>query len=361
MINEYGLDFELEQHNAALESLMAELDAAEESMSSNSVVDRMLEVVEKNVDAQCTSLEACESMLSGIANEERKFNESITTLRDAACQLKFDGDKDAFRYATESALASLKATCEAANLKAFEAGTGVEDGDLQMLHDYLVGVRGIIDAKVDSFTGATESYCDFMEDLDMYNMELDTIEPATEAAAVGVSIAYIASLVALIAVADKAGNPEAAKYLKVVQKDYAPALKTLRKELKGAKKKNSYDEGITICKKIIDINNKLIKVAKSTAQIVKSSVVKKYSNGAESRKQQEVYSLKASSIIEAAEQENARMQAQIKLFERDKNNKKGALESSEAFMAGYAAAVEAMMTDDDDHTSGSSFLSMIND
>lgn len=142
---------ELDEQNAALEAMLAELDSFE-----NSSEDSLLDKVQAQVDAKCTTMEACESMLDKLNNEIREYNEALRTMKAAAESFGIDNDKVALKAAIAPASDMIRQKYSMITMEAASTEGVVSDNEVMSVRDFLMGSRAILDAKMASF--ATESY-----------------------------------------------------------------------------------------------------------------------------------------------------------------------------------------------------------
>lgn len=163
---------ELDEQNIALESMIAEMDVAQEGLFKPRTLDQMLNKVQKQVDKKCKSVDACDDLLAKLKKEEAKFNASLKTMKNAALQFKADGDKKALKAAIGPASKDLKKTCDLINFSdVVDNKQDVTDADIKKLHDFLVGTRKIINDKKKALKsgGAMEGMFDMdYTDMDMY-------------------------------------------------------------------------------------------------------------------------------------------------------------------------------------------------
>lgn len=163
---------ELDEQNLALESMIAEMDIAQEGLFKPKSLDQMLSKVQKQVNKKCKSVDACDDLLAKLKGEEAKFNSSLKTMKNAALQFKADGDKKALKAAIGPASKELKKTCNIINLNdVVDDKQDVTDADIKKLHDFLVGTRKIINEKKKALksSGAMEGMTDMdYTDFDLY-------------------------------------------------------------------------------------------------------------------------------------------------------------------------------------------------
>lgn len=163
---------ELDEQNLALESMIAEMDIAQEGLFKPKSLDQMLSKVQKQVNKKCKSVDACDDLLAKLKGEEAKFNSSLKTMKNAALQFKADGDKKALKAAIGPASKELKKTCNIINLNdVVDDNQDVTDADIKKLHDFLVGTRKIINEKKKALksSGAMEGMTDMdYTDFDLY-------------------------------------------------------------------------------------------------------------------------------------------------------------------------------------------------
>lgn len=163
---------ELDEQNIALESMIAEMDVAQEGLFKPRTLDQMLNKVQKQVDKKCKSVDACDDLLAKLKKEETKFNASLKTMKNAALQFKADGDNKALKAAIGPASKDLKKTCDLINFSdVVDNKQDVTDADIKKLHDFLVGTRKIINEKKKALksSGAMEGMTDMdYTDFDLY-------------------------------------------------------------------------------------------------------------------------------------------------------------------------------------------------
>lgn len=159
---------ELDEQNAALESLLADLDnGIDEGYLSPAT--EMLEKVSCRLES-CDTAEECYNLLTNLNVEIGKFNDSIEAMKIAAEQFQVDNDKEALTAGIAPAVESLTNTY---NIIAMENVTTVGDAEIQTLRDFLTGSNELIQNKYEELKGGTmsmygiESYLDFDDELDL--------------------------------------------------------------------------------------------------------------------------------------------------------------------------------------------------
>lgn len=250
------LEAELDKTNAALESMIAEMemDPAYETFSNDSFdyddiateglfskpksLDKLLSAVQKSVDKKCKTVEDCQDMLAKITAEESKFNTAIQGLQDAARQYGEDHDKKALRNATGPILSELKKTCDILKMKdiAKDAKKELTDEELQKLRDFIIGAREIVQNKLDSLSGGgdetMESFMDYMEmDYDDYAEENYTMTDFVDFALEGVI------------------DPDTKRNLQMRFSEVSRELKQTMRSAAAAKKAGNFDEAISLYSK----------------------------------------------------------------------------------------------------------------
>lgn len=159
---------ELDEQNAALESLLADLDdGIDEGYFSPAT--EMLSKVSDRLE-ECYSAQECYDLLTNLNVEIGKFNDSIEAMKIAAEQFQVDDDKETLSAGIAPAVESLTNTY---NIISMENVTTVGDAEIQTLRDFLTGSNDLIQNKIDELEGGftnmygMESYLDFEDDLDL--------------------------------------------------------------------------------------------------------------------------------------------------------------------------------------------------
>lgn len=159
---------ELEEQNAALESLLSNLDdtiADESLLSSDTTIDDMLSAVKDRVD-KCESADDCQKLLDKLNAEIKSFNDAMEKLIDASKKFKDDGDKQALKDTIKPVITDLKKKCNIIEMKDIDEDTdSIDDEEVKKLKDFLEGSRDIINDKMDLFDvddskGCCESFLD---------------------------------------------------------------------------------------------------------------------------------------------------------------------------------------------------------
>lgn len=215
-----------------------------------------------------------------------------------------------------------------------------------------------LDMAIEGLTSNIEDDEDPLEGLDdaLESFEQDdcdfSLEPATEAAeeaiAAGVMVAAYAALIAIYAkVCSGSSAGKEAKYIKMLNKELKPKLKEAKHTIKVGKSKHDYDMAISGCNQVIAIDEKIKKSVEELGREIKVSETKN-SDGSSSEKIKKAFGVKAAATINKADDEIDAMKAQIKIFEMKKKQKSGVDDAvTEAYIAGYTRALEAMEDDDD--------------
>ena len=153
---------ELDEQNAALEAMLAELDESY-SNSNNSLLDK----VQATVDAKCTTVEACESMLAKLGNEISEFNNALSTMKSAVESYYTDGDKDALGDAIRPASDMIRSKYALIATEAVSSNGIVSDDEIKSVHDFLDGSKRIIRDKINYLRAtANESFTEFDDYVD---------------------------------------------------------------------------------------------------------------------------------------------------------------------------------------------------
>lgn len=186
---------EIDEQNAALESMLAEMnnvdgtdstntDAdAEESIAEEGLLskpkstDDMIAKVQKSVNKKCKTVEDCDDFLAKLKNEEQKFNSSLKAMKAAAIQFQKDGDKKALKAAIKPAKAELAKTCSIISLKDVGSADSITDEEIKKLKGFLTGARKVIAEKKKELKNAAKASSATESDTTSY---LD-YEPAMEA------------------------------------------------------------------------------------------------------------------------------------------------------------------------------------
>ena len=386
---------ELDQENAALESLISDLDVAEEGLFSKpKSADQLLAKVQKTVDKKCKTVEDAQAMLDKLNGEKKKYNDALKKMKDAAVQFK-DGkiDKKGLQAIIKPAAKELKKTCEIINITEINTNKtdDITDEEVQKLRDFLTGAEQILADKIASFGGSSEGdtsgsgncegedcgaeesckkkacaeesckkkACEGYDGAFEALLNIDEgevvsdeqLDVATEAAAEGVAIgAAIASYAAIIALALRGpkGDRAANKYIKKLQKYLKPELKSAKYELKKAKASKDWSGCIAALKKTIKLNETIISEAKSLGTEYETKI-RKNSDGSSSEDVKRQFSLKVQAAIDKAKQEILNAKALIKQYELKAKGSPSAMEA--AYIEGFNAAMEALSDDDDDVSS----------
>lgn len=151
---------ELDAQNAALEAMLADLD------DDNSIIDSALEKVQNTVNKKCDTIEACESYLNGLNTEIRKFNDAVSTMRDAGEMYQIDGDRNALKSAIAPASESLLNTYGMIANESVDTNHLITDKEISTMRDFLIGAKDIVNTRMDEL-GACESFYDSIYDNDV--------------------------------------------------------------------------------------------------------------------------------------------------------------------------------------------------
>lgn len=394
MFNFEDLEREISEQNAALESLLAELEneeIANESLFKNSVtVDDLLEKVKAAVE-KCESCEDCEKLLDKLKDEEDKFNKCFEDMKEAAKKFK-DGkiDKEELNKVIVAANEEIKKCCDLLALRDVDENADeLKDADIKLLRDFLVKSREVIEEKCESF-GDSDSDSDDEEEIDEDKAETEeksekeekedsedkeeeaaeestteveveenaveeTVEEvATESAEVAGQVGIMVMYAALLALAAKC-SPEGKerKYLTKLNKELKPALKAAKKELRKAKLRGDYNAAISACKEAIKIHEVMLKEAESLAREVHVATTKD-SDGKTHETIQKRFGMSATEFKSKSLNEIEKYKADIKLFELKKRKKDGysasdlAEKAHESYMEGYMKALEDFGAFDDE-------------
>ena len=388
MFNFEDLEREISEQNAALESLLAELEneeIANESLFKNSVtVDDLLEKVKAAVE-KCESCEDCEKLLDKLKDEEDKFNKCFKDMKDAAEKFK-DGkiDKEELNKVIVAANEEIKKCCDLLALRDVDENADeLKDSDIKLLRDFLVKSREVIEEKCESFGDSDDEGEEEEDEIDSEkeseekeekedteektaeestteveveeNAVEETVEEvATESAEAAGQIGIMVMYAALLALAAKC-SPEGKerKYLTKLNKELKPALKATKKELRKAKLRGDYNAAISACKEAIKIHEVMLKEAESLAREVHVATTKD-SDGKTHETIQKRFGMSATEFKSKSLNEIEKYKADIKLFELKKRKKDGysasdlAEKAHESYMEGYMKALEDFGAFDDD-------------
>lgn len=183
MFNMDEFNRELDEQNAALESLLSDMDdlIAEESLlASGSTADDMLAAVRERVE-KCESADDCQELMDKLNKEIDSFNDALDKLKEASKKFQDDGDKKALKDAIKPVITDLKKKCNVIEMKDIDEDTdSIEDDEIKKLRDFLTGSRDIIQEKSASFEneepaeegkcgkkGCCESFLDSIEDSEL--------------------------------------------------------------------------------------------------------------------------------------------------------------------------------------------------
>lgn len=388
MFNFEDLEREISEQNAALESLLAELEneeIANESLFKNSVtVDDLLEKVKAAVE-KCESCEDCEKLLDKLKDEEDKFNKCFEDMKEAAKKFK-DGkiDKEELNKVIVAANEEIKKCCDLLALRDVDENADeLKDADIKLLRDFLVKSREVIEEKCESFGDSDDEDKEEEEEIDSEeeseekeekedkeektaeestteveveeNAVEETVEEvATESAEVAGQVGIMVMYAALLALAAKC-SPEGKerKYLTKLNKELKPALKAAKKDLRKAKLRGDYDAAISACKEAIKIHEVMLKEAESLAREVHVATTKD-SDGKTHETIQKRFGMSATEFKSKSLNEIEKYKADIKLFELKKRKKDGysasdlAEKAHESYMEGYMKALEDFGAFDDE-------------
>lgn len=191
--NESFVDFELV--DTVCESIrMGEYDdmndeefdeALEGLFSKPKPLDKLLNKIKKSTN-KMKSVEECDSFLSRLSNEENKFNNALSEIKNAAQQYQTDNDKKSFNAKVKPILKDLNKTCTILKIKDISGNPkDISDSEMQKYHDLLTSTREIIEQRKqelstkagESFMNNFDSFLDF--DIDHYDMD-DEVEPVEE-------------------------------------------------------------------------------------------------------------------------------------------------------------------------------------
>lgn len=365
---------ELDEENAALESLMNDLDnldVAEEGLFSKpKSVDQLLAKVQKTVDKKCKTAEAAQAMLDKLNGEKKKYNDAWKKMRDAAAQFK-DGkiDKKGLQAIIKPAAKDLKKTCDIINITEINTNKtdDITDEEVQKLRDFLTGAEQILADKIASFGGSSEGdtsgsgNCDgegcgaeesckkkACEGYDESAMEgfgdLSDDDQAKIAGSIGAAVVSFGVAIAMMA---KSGAFKEAKYLKTYRKTLKPGMKKAKEEFKAAKKAKDWNGCIAALKKTIELNKQLRKEADSMAKDVEvtnfTTDYKGNTKGATTSKERRG-TYKVNQILDKTTSEIKKAEALIKQYQLKAKGVSSATEA--AFIEGYQACLAALEQED---------------
>ena len=370
---------ELDQENAALESLISDLDVAEEGLFSKpKSADQLLAKVQKTVDKKCKTVEDAQAMLDKLNGEKKKYNDALKKMKDAAVQFK-DGkiDKKGLQAIIKPAAKELKKTCEIINITEINTNKtdDITDEEVQKLRDFLTGAEQILADKIASFGGSSEGdtsgsgNCEgedcgaeesckkkacaeesckkkACEGYDESAMEAFSDDDKVNiAASIG---AAVVSFGVAIAMAAKSGAFKEAKYLKTYRKTLKPGMKKAKEDFKAAKKAKDWNGCIAALKKTIELNKQLKKEADAMAKDVEvteyqsNAYTGNVSSATTTTKRRGSY--KVNQILDKTETEIKKAEALIKQYQLKVKGVSSATEA--AFIEGYQACLAALEQED---------------
>lgn len=346
---------DLDDQNSALEAMLSGLEdvdtdsefynAMEGFFKKPKTVEKMLASLTKTINKKCKTPEDCDTMLENIASEEAAFNGALTAMKEAAQAFK-DGTitKKEMKDKIKPEAKKLKKTCNILKLSDINDKTdNVTDEELQNLKDFLVGAKDAINAKKDELSDtATES---------LLPDTADNVTPATEgvvemAAFIG---GYVIAMTATIVIG--ANLNKNAKVCRVAIKDVKnkikPQMKQLKDSLKIAKKSKNWAQCISILKEMQKCNNQMKKIVDKLVKEKETGEVTTDKNGENARiKKIKTFNAAVASAAATWENENDYIENQIVLYtEKMKASSGPATEA--AYMAGFNAAIEALMAEEE--------------
>ena len=269
MFNFEDLEREISEQNAALESLLAELEneeIANESLFKNSVtVDDLLEKVKAAVE-KCESCEDCEKLLDKLKDEEDKFNKCFKDMKDAAEKFK-DGkiDKEELNKVIVAANEEIKKCCDLLALRDVDENADeLKDADIKLLRDFLVKSREVIEEKCESF-GDSDDEDEDEEEKEEKDEKSDVEEDDEEMDAKENMIDFDLD----DDIATEGNNLDA----RAAEKEYGTKAKILAKEAKKLYKEGNYSGAKAKYEEAAGLLDNLVKEVDSLEPSVASGVL----------------------------------------------------------------------------------------
>ena len=348
-------------------------DSATESWMDEYIDDDMYSYDSANESVEMAEI-AMEGALETLRNAVIRFCEKFENkcLAEAMADGKNGNEKKKKAWETwANRFKAIADKCKNANT---EAEVKAREKEAKKIQEQLEAAS-ISKAATESFTFENDPYLRMLEaaseayDLAKIDYDLavesyinsddsDVFEPATEsvvdAIAIGSAVVSYGALIALCAKACFSGSAASeSKYIKMLNKEVKPKLKEAKKKIKAGKKAHNYDMAIAGCKEVIAINEKIKKSVEDLGREIKVSI-RKNSDGTSSEEIKKAFGLRASETLDKANDEIDKMKADIKIFEMEKKKGNASDDAvTEAFIAGYTRALEAL--DDEDDALESSF------
>lgn len=338
----------LDRQNAALESVLADMDA-EEAMeglfSKPKSVPKLLASLNKLINKRCKSAADCDDLLAKLSAEEKQFNGALSAMKKAAEELQAGSiDKKEMKQRINAEVKKLKTTCDILNLKDINSKTdSITDEELQNLRDFLVGAKDAINKKKQEFGEvAKEGYnMSYFDEFGLYDDEIAT-ESVSPTAAIVVG-EYALGIILLAIRLRHSGIITDAKAIRHIKQRLKPGLKETRQRLKQCKKSEDYAGCIKALKDMGKINDQLYKFVKKLTPLKDSASVTEYSDGKTRETKSKKFNIILAHAADKYKKEKDWIQKQILLYTEKQKTK--ATESA-AFIAGFDAAMEALADDD---------------
>lgn len=176
--NEYDeIDISYESYNNSSTFVVTDNESGceivvEGLFSKPKTAEALLEKMQKKVN-KLKTIGACDDMLRQLDTESKKFNNAISSLKNAAAEYQETNDKKALRSTAGPILKELNKTCKLLKLKNIASDSkNITQEEIAKLHDFISGSKQLINARKKTLKeGATESMNTFDEFETGYAME----------------------------------------------------------------------------------------------------------------------------------------------------------------------------------------------
>ena len=167
MFDMENFELELDAQNAALESLISELEDDDNlAMESSIALTSKLEKVQQRVD-RCTTAQECYQLKDQISNEISKYNSALESMKEAAESFKLHNDKVVLKADLERSSDAIKNSYTAITLLPASEGYLATDDEIKTVQAFLTKSNDIISAACESFDTLDDPYTDFIAGSDL--------------------------------------------------------------------------------------------------------------------------------------------------------------------------------------------------
>lgn len=331
----------LDRQNAALESVLADMDA-EEAMeglfSKPKSVPKLLASLNKLINKRCKSAADCDDLLAKLSAEEKQFNGALSAMKKAAEELQAGSiDKKEMKQRINAEVKKLKTTCDILNLKDINNKTdSITDEELQNLRDFLIGAKDAINKKKQEFGEIAKEGYDMSYLDDTFGVSDDIASESVTAIAAGFAIGAGLGMIINLAISCK--HPDAVT-LRGFRKRTKPLLKEIKARFKSAKKAHDYPGCVKALKEMEKMNERYYALVKKLTPLKESDAILKSSDGKTQTAKIKQYNAILKNANAIYQRDKEYIQKRIVMY--TEKQKTSATEAA-AFIAGFDAAMESM-------------------